>query len=96
MSFRCAHIPFLDEIISRHGVMLHVVTEMTSPKTRKDLQSFLDIMNYVSKFSLVTAEICSPLQWLTSAKTERTGTSHTRDYKKGTGTNHKRFMHEIL
>ena len=35
-------------------------------KTKRELQSFLDIVNYLSQFSPMTAEVCKPLRRLTS------------------------------
>ena len=50
-----------------------VQTMMAMPpsKCKKELQSFLvNAVNYLSKFSLMTADVCKPLQKLTSVKTE--------------------------
>ena len=40
---------------------VQALTEMLPPKTKKELQSFLGIPNYLSKFSPITAEVCKPL-----------------------------------
>ena len=42
---------------------------MQAPKNKKELQSFLGIINYLGKFSLGTAEVCNPLQKLTLSRT---------------------------
>ena len=60
--FRCTSIPFFDQIISRKGITLdprkvQALIDMLSPKSKKELQSFLGILNYLSKFSTVTAEV---------------------------------------
>ena len=52
--FRCTH--FLEKNISRYGIQadphkLHTLTGMSSPKVKKELQSFLGIRNYLSKHS---------------------------------------------
>ena len=39
---------------------------MLPPKTKRELQLFLGIVNYQSKFSPMTAEVCEPLRGLTS------------------------------
>ena len=39
-------------------------------KTKGKLQSFLGTVNYMSKLSPMTAEVCKPLWRLTSVKTE--------------------------
>ena len=64
-------------MISRHGVQTDpqkpkVLTNMPPPKTRKELQAFLTIINYLGKFSPSTAEVCESLRKLTSAKREWT------------------------
>ena len=41
-------------------------------KTRKELQAFCGIIDYLSKFSPKTADVCESLRQLTSVKTERT------------------------
>ena len=41
---------------------------MPAPKSKKDLQSFLGIINYLPKFSPDTSEVCKPLRRLTSSK----------------------------
>ena len=51
------------EIILWYGVSLdprkvQVLTDMPPPKSKKELQSFLGILNYLSKFSPMTAEVC--------------------------------------
>ena len=61
--------------IYRHGVKtdprkLKVLPEMPPPKTKKELQAFLGIINYLSKFSLSTANICESLRQLTLSRTE--------------------------
>ena len=64
-------------MISRHGVQtnpqkLKAFTDIQSPKTKKELQAFLGIINYLGKFSPSTAEVCESLRKLTSAKTKWT------------------------
>ena len=46
--------------------------EMPPSKTKKELQTFLGIINYLGKFSPSTADTCISLRKLTSAKTEWT------------------------
>ena len=74
--FMCTSIPFFDEIISMSGVSpdprnVETLMAMTLPKWKKEFQSFLGILNYLSKFSPMTAEVSEPLWKLTSVKTER-------------------------
>ena len=45
---------------------------MLPPKTKRELQAFLSIINCLGKFSLSTAEVRKSLRKLMSAKTEWT------------------------
>ena len=45
---------------------------MSPPKVKKELQAFLEILNYLSKFSPATAEECEPLCRVTYVKNEWT------------------------
>ena len=51
---------------------IQALTDMSPLKMKKELQSFLGILNYLHKFSLVTADMCEPLDKLTSVKTDWT------------------------
>ena len=42
------------------------LTNILPPKTKREMQSFLGKVNYLSKFSSLTAEVCKPLRRLTS------------------------------
>ena len=71
--FRSPSVSFFGEIISRSGVQpdpqkIKTLVDMTTPNNKKELQAFLGIINYLSKFSPSTASICEPLQKLTSSK----------------------------
>ena len=75
--FRCTCIPFFDEVISQQGVgpdarKVQALTEMLPPKCKKEPQSFLDILNHLSKFWPAAAEVCQPLWKLTSVKADWT------------------------
>ena len=72
--FRCTSIPFFGKVVLRDGVhpdpqKVKALTKMPAPKNKKELQAFLGIINYLCKFSPGTAEVCKPLQKLTSCKT---------------------------
>ena len=48
--FRCSSIPFFGEVVSRQGVQpdpqkVRALTEMLAPKNKRELQSFLGIIN---------------------------------------------------
>ena len=71
--FRCMAIPFFGEVVSRDGMQpdprkISTLTEMPAPKNKKELQAFLGIINYLSKFSPDMAEVCEPLRKLMSSK----------------------------
>ena len=71
--FRCTSMPFFGEVVSRQGVQpdpqkVKALTKMPAPKNKRELQSFLGVISYLGKFSPGTAEVCNPLQKLTSSR----------------------------
>ena len=65
--FRCTCTPFFSKVISRHGVSpypskVRALNDMPPTKAKRELWSFLSIVNYLSKFSPMTAEVCKPLR----------------------------------
>ena len=65
--------PFFAEVILRKGVQpdpqkIKALTDMRAPYSKKELQAFLGIINYLGKFSLGTADICDPLHKLMLSK----------------------------
>ena len=61
---RSTSVPFFGEVISWHGVKpdqqkLKVLMEMSPNKL--ELQAFLEIINYLGKFSHSTLNVCEPL-----------------------------------
>ena len=71
---RCySSVRYHGEVLSREGVQpdpqkIKVLMDMPAPKNKKELQTFLGIINYLGKFSPGTANICDPLCKLTSSK----------------------------
>ena len=70
--FRCTSFPLFCVVISRHGVQpnpqkLKALPDMPPPKTKKELQGFLSIINYLGKFSPSTVEVYESLRKLMSA-----------------------------
>ena len=60
-------------MISREGVQpdpqkIKAPTDMLAPNKKKELQAFLDIINYLGKFSPGTTDACDPLHKPTSSK----------------------------
>ena len=76
MPFQSTSLPFL--VKSYPGmVCTHIHKNWkcwwdASSKTKKELQAFLGIIHYLSKFSPNTANLCESLRQLTMSKTERT------------------------
>ena len=72
--FRYTIISIFNKIISQQGVSpdprkVQTLRDISPPKTKKEVQSFLGILNFLHKFSWITAEVYE-LQWrLTSVKT---------------------------
>ena len=68
--FRCMSMPLFGEVVSREGTQpdpqkIRALTKMPAPKNKKELKAFLGIINYLSKFSPDTLEVCKPLRKLT-------------------------------
>ena len=66
-------IPFFSEVVSREGIQqdpqkIRALTKMQAPKNKKELKAFLGIINYLSKFSPYTSEVCKPMRKLMSSK----------------------------
>ena len=82
--FRWTRIPFFVKVISRHEVSpdsakVKALTDIIPPKIKRELQSLLGIVNYLSKFSPIIAEVCEPPRKLTSVNAAWTW---KRSYKK--------------
>ena len=59
-------VEFLGHLISRDGIQMdpqkvEAVQKFPTPKSVKDLQSFLGLVNFYKKFSMQHAELCRPL-----------------------------------
>ena len=86
--FRCTSILFFGKVVSREGIQpdpqkIKALTDMPAPKNKRELQAFLGIINNLGKFSPGTAEVCKPLQKLTSSKMIWTwNTSHQQLFAK--------------
>ena len=81
-------IPFFLEVISRcrvspDPVKVKALMDMLPPKTKRELQSFLGIVSYLSKFKPMTAEVCKPLHRLTSFKSLDVKQNISRNIQKG-------------
>ena len=72
---------------------LKAFMEILPPNTKKECQAFLGIINYFSKFSSSTADICELLCQLTSSKREW---SWNATYLTRKINNSRRCMSEIL
>ena len=64
--FKCTYLLFYGEVISRYGVQsdpqkIKALMDMPPPNNKKELQDFMGIINYPSKFSPSTVSICEPL-----------------------------------
>ena len=71
--FRSASIPFISEVILQYSVMpysriVQALMAMQLPKYKKELHEFLSILNYLSRISTMTSEICKPSWKVTSVK----------------------------
>ena len=73
--FHCTNIPFFGERVSRFGVKpdpakLAAITGLQKPMNKKEMQSFLGMINYISKYSPEVAQVCKPLRELISVKSD--------------------------
>ena len=73
--FRCTSITFFGKVIMQYSVSpdprnVQAQTAMPLPKCKKELQTFLGILNYLSALSPMTAKVYNPQKKLTSVKTE--------------------------
>ena len=64
--FRYTSIPSFDEVVSQEGVIpnsrkAQALKHMPPYKSKRELQIFLGILNYLNKFSPASAELCEPL-----------------------------------
>ena len=53
---------------SARSQKIKALTDMLVPNSKKELQAFLGIINYLGKFSPGTPNVCDPLHKLTSSK----------------------------
>ena len=64
--FRFTSILFFGEVTLQNGVQpdlqkIKALIEMPPPNSKKELQAFLSIINYLSKFSPNAVTVCEPL-----------------------------------
>ena len=88
-------------MILRHGVspdlvMVKALTDMLPPKTKEELQSLLGIVNYLSKFSPMTAEICKPPRRMTSVNVTWMWNESYQEIYESQSTGERIYMHEVL
>ena len=62
----CTIAPFFGELVSRKGVKpdptkLEAIQNLQLPRTKHELQSFLGMINYISKYTPGAAQVCKPL-----------------------------------
>ena len=85
--FRCTSKPFFGKVVSKEGIQpdpqnIKAVTDMPVPKSKKGAAGLFR-HNCLGKFSPGTAEVCEPLQKLTSSKmTWTTNTSYQQLFAK--------------
>ena len=86
--FKCKMVPFFGNVVSDQGILpdpkkIQSIKNWPSPKSSKELQSFLGAVNYLSKFIPELSSLRSPLQGLIKKDTEYlwTGT-HEQAFQK--------------
>ena len=82
--FRCTIAPFFGELVSRKGVKpdpkkIKAIQNLKQPKTKHELQSFLGMINYISKYTPEAAQVCKPLRELISIQSDYKWHQHPTD-----------------
>jgi len=70
VQFKCQEVSFFGHKWTRHGIKpddskISAIQMMTSPENCKDLQSFLGLVNYMTRYSERLASLTAPLRELT-------------------------------
>ena len=97
--FRCMRVPFWGDYSQTYyaaGPLQIACTLLTSHPTYKTLQSLFGFVNYLGTVSLATAEICKPLQRLTSAKADQTWNNKYQESYEKEKVIIKMIVHEVL
>ena len=73
--FKCKMVPFFGNVVSDQGILpdpkkVQSIMNWPSPKSPKELQSFLGAVNYLSKFIPELSSLRSPLQGLVKKDSE--------------------------
>ena len=73
--FKCTMVPFFGNVVSDRGILpdpkkVQSIKNWPSPKSLKELQSFLGAVNYLSKFIPELSSLRSPLQGLIKKDSE--------------------------
>ena len=74
VQFKCQEVSFFGHKWTRHGIKpddskISAIQKMTPPENRKDLQSFLGLVNYLTRYSGRLASLTAPLRELTKKDT---------------------------
>ena len=82
--FRCKSIPYFSEVVSRDGMQLDLqkisaLTKMPVPQNKRELQAFLGIINYLSKFSQTCWRSANHWESLHQVKLHGHGTHYTNN-----------------
>ena len=69
VQFKCQEVSFFGHKWARHGIKpddskIFAIQKMTPPENRKDLQSFLGLVNYLTRYSGRLASLTAPLREL--------------------------------
>ena len=76
----CHKVPFFGNILSKDGLSpdihkVKLIQQWPTPTNHKELQSFLGMINYLSRFLAFLSDLCAPLQVLLKKGTEFIWTS---------------------
>ena len=73
MKFKCTEVNFYGETYTTHGHKpaqnkITAIVEMPSPSSKKEVQSFISMINYLTKFSPRLTELAEPIRELIKEK----------------------------
>ena len=73
LQYKCTEVNFYSKTYTTDGhkpaqSKITAIVEMPSPSSKKEVQSFISMINYLSKFSPILTELAEPIRELTKEK----------------------------
>ena len=69
------HVPFFGHVLTKDGIQpdeskVKLILDWPIPENQKELQQFMGLVNYLSKFLAFLSDLCAPLQPLLKKDSE--------------------------